>query len=336
MNDLHEVIDGAAGLAQGYLHRQGFLFTGTRPSNVFDAIVIRHPPRSQNRQSRHFPPMSYSIEEHVELINKYGIEKAVIIAQDISFLRQCPTLKEINLWIADATPGEFDFSPLYDMPQLRDLDCHMTYDGPDGPDDPRSAVLDCTQLRGLTTLSVYEKPPLNYELVETLESLFVSENRKHKDLTRISRSQNLKRLWMMCGSLRSLEGIEQFRQLESLTLDYLRSLQDISQLSCVAKSLRALSIENCPKIQDFGCLCDLVNLEHLDLCGSNKLPDLKFLNGMKKLKTFIFSMDVVDCDLTPCLQVPYALSYNNKKKYNLKDKDLPKNRSEDDEPFEII
>ena len=44
---------------------------------------------------------------------------------------------------------------------------------------------------------------------------------------------------------------------------------------------------------------------------------------MKNLKTFIFNMNVKDGDLTPCLDLSYV-SVKNRKHYNLKDADLPK------------
>ena len=45
---------------------------------------------------------------------------------------------------------------------------------------------------------------------------------------------------------------------------------------------------------------------------------------MEKLKTFIFSMEVLDGDITPCLGLSYVFMMRSKKYYNLKDKELPK------------
>ena len=92
----------------------------------------------------------------------------------------------------------------------------------------------------------------------------------------------------------------------------------------VKKTLRALRIENCPKISDFSLLEELVNLELLELSGNNELPNLNFLKAMKNLKTFIFSMNVKDGDLSPCMVVPRVHSKKDRRHYNLKDKDLPK------------
>lgn len=331
MSNLHAVIEDSYALVQGYIHRQGFMFSATEPSNVFDAIVIRHPSNSKSNIVRQYGHMAYSIDEHIEFINKYQIEKAIIIAEDISFLRKCPSLKYLSVYIADWVIDKFDFSPLYDMPEIRSLNCHTDWEGPNGP---CLTTVDCSRIHGLRELAVYGKGYLNYEKVDSMEGLFFSASRTHKNLKGISNSRKLKKLWFLQGGLETLEGIEEYPNLQWLALDHLRSLRGISHLSGAASSLRVLSIENCPKIQDFGCLHDLVNLEHLELMGGNALPSLDFLKNMKKLKTFMFSMDVLDCDLTPCLQIPCVYSEKNRKKYNLKDKDLPKDTTP--EPFEFI
>ena len=90
------------------------------------------------------------------------------------------------------------------------------------------------------------------------------------------------------------------------------------------KTLKALRIENCPKIEDFSVLGELENLELLELTGSNVLPNLDFIKTMKNLKTFICNMNVLDGDLTPCLNLSYVYVEPIRRHYNLKDADLPK------------
>ena len=67
----------------------------------------------------------------------------------------------------------------------------------------------------------------------------------------------------------------------------------------IKDTCKVLYIENCAKITDFTILEEMENLEYLWLTGSNSLPDLRFLKKMKKLKTFILDMNVLDGDLTP-------------------------------------
>lgn len=320
MHRINEVITDTYTFQQGYLHRQGYMFAPLTESNIYDAIVVKNPPQCQSWCPQ-YGSSGYSLDEHIKLINKYKLEKAIIIAEDISFITQCPSLKYLKIISADTTTDKFDYSPLYDMPCIKNLICI--------PADISSqehlhTPVDYSRINGLVNIGISGKNHLNYNLVDTLEEIHISRDKIHQDLTSISCSPELKRIWFLQCSLKSLVGIERFKKMQDLSFDYMRSLHDISQLSYVADSLRALSIENCPKITDFSVLYDLVNLEHLYLHGKNELPSLSFLNKMKKLKTFTFSMSIQDCDLSPCLQIPYASTFHNRKQYNLKDKDLPK------------
>jgi len=97
-------------------------------------------------------------------------------------------------------------------------------------------------------------------------------------------------------------------------------------LKSTAKTLKALRIDGCSKIEDFSILEELENLELLDLTGSNDILSLSFLKGMKNLKTFVFNMNVLDGDLHLCKNLSYVYSEQDRKHYNIKEKDLPKNK----------
>lgn len=321
MNQLNEVITDVGVFQQGYIFRQGYMFKPLLESNVYDAIVIRNPSNCQSWCPQLRVSSGYSLDEHIKLINQYQLEKAIIIAEDITFITQCPSLKYIQIIPADTALNQFDYSPLYGMPNIKGLFCTTAYGG---PKEQLHTTIDYSKINGLTQIGISGKGHLNYHLVESLEELKISGDKLHKNLHFVSNSQELKRIWFLQCGLKSLDGIERFGKIQDLSFDYTRSLEDISGLACVAQSLRALSIENCPKISDFSVLYELNNLEHLRLCGKNELPSLDFLNNMKKLKTFVFSMDVKNGDLSPCLNIPYASTLHNRKQYNFKDKDLPK------------
>lgn len=303
------------------VYRDGFVFTAvTEPANVLDGIVIRSPERCDCWS----PKKSFSersLEEHINIINNHKLEKAIIIAEDISFIINCPTLKYIIVIPADTAKDNFDYSPLYQMPEIKYLSCKTAYGG---CTEPYSTTIDYSKINGLKKLDLQGNGHLNYTKIKTLESINISNDKSIQDFREFGCSTNLKSIWLTQTALKSLNGIDKFHNLQQLVISYSRSLQDISELIEVADSLRSLSIENCPKIIDFSCLHKLLNLEHLELFGKNELANLIFLNSMKKLKTFSFSMCVADCDLSPCLNIPYVYSDRNKKQYNLKNKDLPK------------
>lgn len=303
------------------IEREGFIFTVvTNPANVLDAIVIKNPCdcdwRRPIKSSSH-----KSLEEHVDFINKYKLEKAFVIAEDINFINRCPSLKYLAICPEKPADRDFDYSPLYEMPCIKYLDCTTTY----GIDKiPISNPIDYSKINGLSELWMDGQGHLNYEKVETLESIHI-KNTAFIGFEHFEHKEKMKEISLLLTNARSLDGISGFKNLKKLTLEYNRVLGIISELNLLSDSLKSLYIENCPKITDFSCLYELKNLEQLGLMGSNKLADLNFLKEMKKLKAFVFSFDVASCDLSPCLSVPYVYSEKNKKKYNLKDKDLPKN-----------
>lgn len=289
--------------------RDGFGFIAINyPSNVKNAIVIRSYDRS--------------IEEYTAYIREHNIEQAEIIMPDINFLKECPSLKHLNILPSCNAPQDFDFSPLYEMPEIKSLGCENTY----GSSRQYMSKIDYARINGLIDLSVdVNKGTLNYNRVKTLKSMKVGDFKgKNRDLTDLFCSPQLDTLEMIQCGIQSLNGIETSLRMQRLSLCYNRSLSDISALSKVKGTLKDLIITSCPKIEDFSVLGELENLEALELFGSNVLPNLDFLKTMKNLKFFSFNMNVLDGDLTPCLRLPYVSSERNRKHYNLKDKELPK------------
>lgn len=321
IKEIKEVITDGNVFWKRYIFRNGFPFTTiTSPANVYDAIVVKYP-KDVPCFSPRMIGSSYSLEEQIEFINRYGIEKALIIAENIDFITMCPTLKHLRIVPADSSGDGFDYSPLYEMPQIKDLSCPTIY----GRREEFSTYIDCAKINGLESIGIANSRYKNFHTVETLKDLILTYYEK-KDLSEAFSSSILDTLSIFQSKIRTLEGIQKSQKMQCLYLYYNRSLQDISALKKVKSTLRTLRIENCPKINDFSVLGELENLEFLELSGSNELPDLDFLKTMKNLKTFIFSMNVKDGDLTPCLDLSYVRSRRNRKHYNLKDKELPKGK----------
>ena len=205
------------------------------------------------------------------------------------------------------------------MPQIKKLQCSTVY----GFRENFSTCIDCAKISGLEDIHVTNFGYKNFNTVDTLKGLGLS-NYEKRDISEAFSSSILDTLSIFQSRITSLEGIQKSQKMQCLYLYYNRFLQDISALAKVKKTLRALRIESCPKINDFSMLSELENLELLELSGSNELPSLSFLKEMKKLKTLIFNVNVKDGDLTPCLDLSYVYSGKNRKHYNLKDKDLPK------------
>lgn len=302
--------------------RNGFQFISTHKLYIFDELVAFSPDSARHWSMRYGRP-ERTLEEHIALINTMGLDRITVVAEDLSFLPRCPGLRYIHIVHAKGVDEPLDFSPLYELPNL----IYLSVDsGSDGLCRSPRVKLDFQRLPRLKCVALCTNDPFNYHLLPELEHLLLSNDKRHLDLTNISHSPNLKELELLCCSTKTLGGIGQF-PLQSVSLSYLRGLEDISALSGCADTLRCLTIDHCGRVKDFSCLHDLVNLECLQLDGSQILPDLSFLHRMPKLRVFTFSMTVANGDLTPCLDIPYVYCSKIKRHYNLKDKELPRDKS---------
>ena len=309
----------------------GFVFVWAEGTTY---MIIHNPPEGE--QCGGIMPYSRrTIEDHVQFINDNNVEHLVICRQEVSFLRHCPRVTSVSLTVP-ALCDSFDFSPFYDMESLVAFDCCLARDIPElsvGIEVPKledkvereQIRVDFTMVKGLKQIEMGPvfKGAYNFEKIPDLECLKL-EGCKEKELRYYFVSERLKYLDLYDCPLKNLNGIERARELQWMVLDGMTKLEDLSALESVADSLEALEIDHCGKIKDFSVLSKLKNLKHLELIGKNKLENLRFLDQMKKLETFTFNMNVEDGDLAPCLRIPYVKSENNRKHYNLKDRELPK------------
>ena len=286
---------------QSPVNRSGFKFISGDKRYIYDNLLV-YSPDSARATVGYYGPPGRTLEEHIALINTMKLEKATIIAEDLDFLARCPNLKKISILHANGIDHELDFSPLYELPQVESIDIAAPNMGlSKGP----AIRIDFTKLPGLRSVSVCSNDVYNYHLIPTLEKLWHSNDKRHRDLTNISCSPHLKQLELLSCAAKTLDGIGQF-PLQAVSLSYLRGLEDISALSGCAGTLRSLNIDHCGKVKDLSCLHNLHELECLHLDGGQTIQDLSFLRNMPKLRIFTFSMTVEDGDLTPCLDVPYV------------------------------
>ena len=302
--------------------RNGFQFISNHKLYIFDSLVVFSPDSARHWSLLYGQPQR-TLEEHIALINGMGLDRITVVAEDLTFLSRCPGLRHIHIVHAAGVTKPLDFSPVYTLPDLESIRIHSSAT----PAGKGPAIrIDLSRLAGLKDVSVCTNDPYNYHLLPCLDRLSVGSDKRHRDMTDISYSPTLRDLDLGWCAAQTLDGIGRY-PLQRLSLMNLRKLEDISALSGCAGTLRCLSIDGCGKVRDFSCLHDLHNLECLHLDGSQVLPDLSFLRKMPKLRVFTFSMTVADGDLTPCLNIPYVYCSKIKRHYNLKDKDLPRDRS---------
>lgn len=300
-----------------------FGFTIGDSKREFDALIVKCPGESDCHTPQFDVPL-HTREDYIQYIQSRQLEKATIILNDISWLPQCPSLKDLVIIPSEQAAGNFDFSPLYEMPEVRSLECRNQY----GQWDQYLNEIDYSRVPGLVNLVLEDnKGAKKFQNVETLKQLYTTRYRSpSRDVTQLFSSKELTCLSLFMSNIQSINGVEKAPGLQCLELSYNRSLNDISALGKIKDTCKVLYIENCPKITDFTVLEELENLEYLWLTGSNSLSDLRFLKKMKKLKTFILDMNVLDGDLTPCLDIPYVTCGRDRRHYNLKDSALPKGK----------
>lgn len=315
-----EIIKDTGDLGRGYIIRDGFVFRAiTHPANIFDGVVIMDPMNATYWASRDYK-INKSISEQIEFVNLNRIEKAFIIAKDISFIKQCPTLKYLIICPADNAGDNFDFTPLYDLPEIKSLKCVTRY----GRKQEYTSNIDYSKIKGLESLSIEGSGHLNYNHLVNLKSLSVSGS-KDIDLNNMISSEILDTIKLNQCKVQSLRGIEKSCKLQCLYLEYNRALSDISALRNVKNTIKLLRIENCAKIKDFSVLSELHQLELLQVIGTTEIESLEFLKSLPNLKTFVCDMNVLDGNLTPCLDIPYVYISKYRKHYNLDPKNFTLN-----------
>lgn len=205
------------------------------------------------------------------------------------------------------------------MPNLRELNCQTIH----GPKEDRCTNVDYSRLPNLKSLCVSgAKGHRNLSAVHGLRKLYLGQGQPVSKSLADLNPGSLEELELCQSPIRSLDGLETATGLRKLSLTHCRALSDLSPLENL-DSLTDLEIDACGRIKDFSLLKSMHNLETLVLFGSNTLPDLSFLKHMTRLRSFRFTMNVQDGDLSLCKNIPYVYC-KNRKHFNLKNEDLPK------------
>lgn len=320
---LDEVIVDRFTLNEGYIYRDGFVFTyGQKKPPVFDRLVVRVPCRTRANE-RKIGYSSRTLEDHIELINRFQVKRIWAICDDLSFIMRCPSIIDIHVNLSYDAPALFDYSPLYLHPNIQYISCSTHY----GTEGQYFTTIDYSSMPQLKSIAMRGEGHRGYGQLLSLQEVSMSSMKSFDSFESLFSSRELKHVTMMLTKIKTLNGIGFHTKLTSLVLYNNYSINDISALVDIADSLTELVIENCSRIRDFSVLEKLKNLRHLQLHGNNTLPNLHFLHNMGKLEVFSCTMNIADGDLQPCMRLPYA-SCRDRKHYNTRDSQLPKKLSE--------
>jgi hypothetical protein len=212
---------------------------------------------------------------------------------DVDFLKRIPGIRGVHIQdkIADIT--------------ALDAVCGLEYllvDEPTGTVD----VSQFPQLRELR-LGAWNSKVVNLDQCARLETLYVRRfSPKAGGLSRLAPKSGLRHLEIVQSNLTSLEGLEQFEDLASLTLRHCPKLEDISALGRMEGSLRKLILDRCKGIGDVSAIGQLQGLVNLSINACGDIESIDFVSALETLETMGLGggTSVLDGDLSPLLTLP--------------------------------
>jgi len=256
------------------------------------------------------------LEMCIESINQEDIKEVHIVdwrysSSDISFLKRCPNIRAININSAFID----DIDVLTELEYLENLTINKT-----------KSKIELGKFKNLRRLSCGYGNVINLKHMKSLDFLnLVDYNPKKKDFKELAEMEfvpTLKCLHIYPSNVESLSGIERFNQLAEMALAYFKKLTDLAGIEKLNETLTALRIDDSKKIKNFELLSNLHKLEDLALCGDAAMESISFIQGMNKLKSFIFiGTDVLDGDLSYCEGLEHV-AFTNKKHFSHKEKDF--------------
>lgn len=127
---------------------------------------------------------------------------------------------------------------------------------------------------------------------------------------------HLRSLTLTQSPINSLKGLNRFRQLEEITLNYCSKLEKICCLEGSTKTLSALLLNHCKSIKNHEYAGILKNLKVLAYNNCGSISSIKFIKKIPSLEDFRFvGTDIIDADMSPCIGLKYA-GFFNKKHYS--------------------
>lgn len=203
---------------------------------------------------------------------------------DLSALSGHSSVKSLDL-SDDIDLKQVDLSPLYSLPQLTLLSIPYL-----------KGRIDFSQLPSLQTLYITgaDEALEPLELPRLKHLLLVAV--KNQNCEFLSKLTALEELRISGGGIERLAGIERLDKLASIQIQHSPKMLDISTINAL-KSLKALHIEKCSQLRDYGFLAQNNTLEDVFI---SELDSVSFAPAMERLSSLQF-WDLKDGDMSPLL-----------------------------------
>lgn len=140
-----------------------------------------------------------------------------------------------------------------------------------------------------------------------LKRLMLDEFLKRTDLSLIRDMSTLEFFRIANGSVKSLDGLQNNKNLKELWLGACRSLTSISAINGF-NELEMIFIDGCSKITDYDQLTELKGLKRLRIVDS-KIPSLKFIKNFPNLEEIwiLGTSKILDGDVTSLQNLPESI-----------------------------
>lgn len=146
-----------------------------------------------------------------------------------------------------------------------------------------------------------------FAFASAVEELFV-HSYDEDDLSPLVGSSRVQKIVMKeYPKLRSLDGVDEFPNLNSLSIFLARRLDDISALSKVRSSpMRTLELEACRRVTTFEPVAGLTSLEYLNMSENSEYPTAEPLASLQRLRELYLhsSTRIGDGNLAPIAGLP--------------------------------
>lgn len=253
----------------------------------------------------------YSVKECQDLIEQYKLDGLEIFAhlsdekfESLNFLSEFLFLTSLRI----TTIFNYDYNFLNSLVKLKELSFSIKY----------GDTVDLSNLQKLTSLDIIFDNIQVYgiEKLINLESIGIIDFRE-KDFKRFKDLINLKKVIVKTASIKNLEGLENFQQLDEILLANCRSLKDISQLTNL-KNIKKVFFDGCTKVYDFDILGEIPSLEEIAFVDCKIIKSINFFDKLPNLKKLVLkgTSMIEDNNLLPAKRLP-LIYYYHRKTYNI-------------------
>ena len=295
--------------------RDGFFFE-KRLSCADELFLILSIKGHSTLMSPQYPTTERPLSDYIDYINSHHIKNATVIFDDFEFLESCPGIERIVLFPSEEAPDSISYDAIYRMPNLKMIQPTTRY----GSLERFKTIFDGSKLSSKDKIQYFsancEYGIKNIADLKGLRTLALS-GLKETSLEGVIGSDSLDLLRLVgCNKLRSLAGIEKCGAMKFLGIENCRLLSDIGSLMCLADSLDGLLIDHCPSIEDYSLIGCLKNLKRLTIGCQKGIDSISFIGKLTQLKTFTFTGNIIDGDLSFCDELENVGIYPNKRHYN--------------------